>query len=327
MKKVLFFVISFLFTGVLTAQKNVFVQFSPKVEGNDLLLNTTLTDVSGNAFNIAYFDYYLSNFILIHDGGQILELAPEVYLIEPNNNTIYLGYLNLNTVEEIRFGVGVSERLNTINGPDAIDISAYPIDHPLSYQDPSMHWGWTSGYSFMIVGGNADSNGDNIPDALYEVHSLGSNNYANIALPVIGTEMYTDQLDININCNLDVWLTSIDLGTVGVLHGTSGDNSVVMDNPEILPVFSQDQTAGITTEKIPGKLWFYTTSSLFTIEWEGVKNASIISISDVQGKVVASKSINAMNGKYEISDLPAGTYQVSIYDAENRIIKTINTVR
>lgn len=327
MKRVLLIVISFWFSGILTAQKNVFVQFSPKVEGNDLQLSTTLTDVGGNAFNAAYFDYYISNITIVHDGGQVMELTPEVYLIEPTNNTIYLGYLALNSVEEIRFGVGVPDNLNTISGADAIDIAAYPVGHVLSFQEPSMHWGWTSGYSFMIVGGNADSNGDNIPDALYEVHSLGSHNYSNVVLPVIGTEMYTDQLDININCNLDVWLTSVDLVTVGVLHGTSGDNTVVMNNPETLPVFSQDQTAGVVTEKIPGKLWFYTTASLFTVEWEGVKNASKVSIYDVQGKVVASKSINAMNGKFEISDLPTGTYQVSIYDAENRILKTINTVR
>ena len=65
------------------AQKNVFVNISPKVEGNPLQLNTTLTDISGKAFNITAFDYYLSNVTLVHDGGQIMVLAPEVYLIEP----------------------------------------------------------------------------------------------------------------------------------------------------------------------------------------------------------------------------------------------------
>jgi hypothetical protein len=312
---------------VYNAQKNVFVNISPKVEGNPLQLGTTLVDLSGNSFEVTVFDYYLSNVTLIHDGGQIMVLTPEVYLIEPDNNTIYLGYLDLDVVEEIQFGVGVPANLNTINGLDAMDISAYPVGHPLSYQDPAMHWGWSSGYFCMIVSGNGDSNSDDIPDALFEIHSLGDHNYADVVLPVIGTEMYEDQLDININCNLDVWLTNVDLGTVGVLHGTSGVNSLVMKNPETLPVFSQNQTAGMTTLKIPGKLWFFATSSLFTVEWEGVKNASKVSISDVQGKVVASKSIVAMNGKYEISDLPAGTYQVSIYDAENRLLRTINTVR
>lgn len=310
------------------AQKNVFVNFSPKVEGNNLQLSTTLTDISANAFEVAYFDYYISDITLVHDGGQVMELASQVYLIEPTNNTIYLGYLGLNTVEEIRFGVGVPQNLNTISGADAIDISAYPVGHPLSFQEPSMHWGWTSGYSFMIVGGFGDSNSDGTPDALFEVHSLGSQNYANVDLPVIGTEMYTDQLDININCNLDVWLTNIDLGSVGVLHGTSGDNTLVMNNPETRPVFTQDQTAGILTEeKIPGKMWFHNSASMFTAQWEGIKNASMLSVIDVQGRIVASKSISGINGKVEFSDLTSGSYQVTISDSEKKLIKTINAVR
>jgi len=310
------------------AQKNVFVNISPKVEGNPLQLGTTLTDISGNAFNVTVFDYYLSNITLVHDGGQIMALTPEVYLIEPENHTIYLGYLDVDVVEEIQFGIGVPSNLNTITGADAIDISAYPIGHPLSFQDPSMHWGWTSGYFCMIVSGNGDSNADDTPDALFEVHSLGKDNYANVVLPVIGTEMYTDQLDININCNVDVWLTGVNLGSVGVLHGTTGLNETVMTNASDLDVFNQDATAAVNTiEKIPGKLWFHNSSSLFIVQWDGIKHVASINITDVQGRIVSEKSINSISGKVEFSDLPTGTYRVSVYDAENNLLKTINAVR
>ena len=310
------------------AQKNVFVNISPKVEGNPLQLNTTLTDISGKAFNITAFDYYLSNVTLVHDGGQIMVLAPEVYLIEPDNHTIYLGYLDVDVVEEIQFGIGVPTNLNTISGEDAIDISAYPEGHPLSFQDPSMHWGWTSGYFCMIVSGNGDSNSDDIPDALYEVHSLGKDNYSYIDLPVIGTEMYTDQLDININCNVDIWLTGVNLGSVGVLHGSTGLNEQVMNNATDLAVFSQDATAALNSvEMIPGKLWFHNSPSLFTVQWDGIKNAAAINLSDVQGKIVSEKSINSIIGKVEFSDLPSGIYRVSVYDGENNLLKTINAVR
>jgi hypothetical protein len=310
------------------AQKNVFVNISPKVEGNPLQLGTTLTDVNGNAFDVTAFDYYLSNITLIHDGGQVMVLTPEVYLIEPENHTIYLGYLDLNVVEEIQFGIGVPFNLNTISGEDAIDISAYPIGHPLSFQNPSMHWGWSSGYFCMIVSGNADSNSDDTPDALFEVHSLGKENYTNVVLPVIGTDIYTDQLDININCNVDVWLTGVNLGSVGILHGTEGLNALVMSNAADLDVFNQDVTAAINTnEKIPGKLWFHNSSSLFIAQWDGIKHVASINIVDVQGRIVAEKSINSISGKTEFSDLPSGTYRVSVYDTENNLLKTINAVR
>ena len=56
------------------------------------------------------------------------------------------------------FTVGVPARFNTQQGTEAMDISLYPETHPLSYQSPSMYWGWSFGYMYMIIGGGEGSN-------------------------------------------------------------------------------------------------------------------------------------------------------------------------
>jgi len=199
------------------AQKNVFLNLSPKVGGN---------------------------VEIIHDGGQSILIGDTVFLVEPQNYSLYLGYHDLVEIEQINFGIGVPDNMNTQSGLDAIDISVFPTGHPLSFQEPSMHWGWTAGYMFMIVGGNADSNSDGIADQYFELHNLGNQNYANVLLPVVPTYTNSNQIDIHVNCNVDVWLKDIAIQSVGILHGSSGANGDVMKNPETEAVFTQDASAG-----------------------------------------------------------------------------------
>jgi hypothetical protein len=226
-------------TTALMAQMNVFLSLTPRVEGQQVSMLSVVNGIDGKAIMLDHFDYYLSNIVLIHDGGQELVLPQEVYLIEPDNFVVYLGYLNVVSIEEIRFGVGVPSNLNTIAGADAIDISAYPEGHALSFQDPAMHWGWSAGYMHMIIGGEVDSNDDGTPNTYFELHNLGNNNYTNVSMPIVATQAYPDQLDIHIDCNVDVWLTGVNLSTAGILHGTSGVNAFVLKNVEVEPVFTQ----------------------------------------------------------------------------------------
>jgi hypothetical protein len=323
--------ILFLLTALLSfssfSQKNVFLRIVPKVGGVEFQMFQNLTDLSGVVFELDHFDYYLSSVKITHDGGQILTLPQEVYLIEPNNYTIYLGYLNVTDIESIEFGVGVPENLNTINGADAIDIVSYPVGHPLSFQEPSMHWGWSSGYMHMIVGGLADSNNDGDPDKIFQIHSLGNNTYATVTLPVIESNSYPDQIDINLNCNLDIWLTGADLKTVDIAHGTSGINYTVMHNAEILGVFDQSMNASTTViNASAGKVWFFNHSNAMEIFWEGIKDLAGYELIDVQGRIVESGSETAIKGSRTI-DVAQGAYQLRFFDSNGLELKKINVVR
>lgn len=320
-------VLSILALSKTFSQKNVFLGITPKVGGNEISMGANLTDLSGTVFNLDHFDYYLSSIKITHDGGQVLVLPQQVYLIEPDNYTIYLGLLNVTDIEGIEFGVGVPSNLNTINGQDAIDISAYPEGHPLSFQEPSMHWGWSAGYMHLIVGGLADSNDDGVPDKVFEIHSLGNNTYATVSLPVTETNSYEDQIDISLNCNLDIWLTGANLKTVDILHGTSGVNYTVMHNAEVLPVFDQPLTASNSSvSQQVGKLWFFNHTDAMVVYWEGIKELESYEMFDVQGKIVDSGSITGVNGSKKIAAAP-GAYQIRLLNKDGIEVKKINVVR
>ena len=114
----------FLLTSILIlhflslSQKNVFITISPKANGNDLVMGTELTSLNGVKFNLDHFDYYLSDLYLIHDGGQILDLTDTVFLVEPGSHVLYLGFLNVTTVEQVNFAIGVSDRVEVFVNSD-----------------------------------------------------------------------------------------------------------------------------------------------------------------------------------------------------------------
>jgi hypothetical protein len=114
---------------------------------------------NGKTFKLDHFDYYVSNVQLTYDGGQTV-LIDSVFLVEPQSHTLLLGNFNLSQIEKINFMVGVPKPRNLQSGSQAIDISLYPENHPLSFQSPTMYWGWQFGYMHMIIGGYADDNGD-----------------------------------------------------------------------------------------------------------------------------------------------------------------------
>jgi hypothetical protein len=324
MRKIITSFIALCFGTISFSQQNVFITLAPKVAGSDMTIGTDLTNLSGVAFNLEYFDYYLSNLHVIHDGGQDLDLSDTVFLIEPTNYVLYLGYLNVTNIEQINFGVGVPSNLNTQSGSEAIDISLYPIGHPLSFQDPSMHWGWTSGYTHMIIGGQADSNTDGIPDAIFQLHNLGDNNYLPFQLPVLQTQSSINKIDIFVNCNVDVWLTNIPIETVGITHGTTNENQLIMNNVLVRPVFTQSMNASLLSNSTEiGTLTFSRENAALTISWKNIININHYALIDVSGKKVKTGAISDQNGNVIIDNLSEGIYQFIVYDENSTRLNSI----
>jgi hypothetical protein len=289
---------------------------------------TDYTDLQGAIFNLDHFDYYVSNVEIVHDGGQSLMIYDTVFLVEPQNHVLYLGYHNVTEIEQINFGIGVPADLNTQSGIDAIDISAYPAGHPLSFQEPSMHWGWTAGYMFMIVGGLADSNTDGIADAYFELHNLGNQNYANVSLPVVATNTNPTQVDVYVNCNVDVWLKGIAIEGVGILHGTSGLNSEVMKNPETEAVFTQDASAGISQDaSLVGDVYFVQEGPSVKVVWSNVINASTYKLTDLNGKLIGSDIVSSDDGAALFNELENGVYMFRLFDANGNQLNIVKIVK
>ena len=327
MVKIFFISVFTLLTSLTFSQKNVFITLSPKVASADMLIGTDLINLNGVTFNLEYFDYYLSGLHIIHDGGQDLDLSDTVFMVEPNNHVLYLGFLNVTNIEQINFAVGVPQNLNTQDGVDAIDISVYPLGHPLSFQDPSMYWGWTTGYAHAIIGGLADANLDGIPDAVFEIHNVANENYLPIQLPVIQTSTSSSQIDVFINCNVDVWLKDIAIETVGILHGSHNENAEMMLNIITEPVFNQSATAAVlNTSNQNGSVSFLSENATLSISWKNILNVNHYALIDVSGKIVKTGTISDENGNLVFNNLSNGLYQLKIYDKYSNELNTIKVV-
>ena len=326
MKKLLF--CAFTLLGLSSVgQQNVFVSLSPKFAGADLQLGVNYTSINGVVLNLDHFDYYLSDLHVIHDGGQDLDLSDTVFLVEPLNNVLYLGFLNVTTIEQLNFAVGVPAVVNTSAGAEAIDISVYPEGHPLSFQDPSMYWGWTSGYMHMIIGGLADSNTDGVADALFELHNVGNNNYRHVQLPVIQTNSTTDILTVALNCNVDYWLKDISIETVGSLHGSVGANMEVMKNVETEPVFTQPSTAS-SQELVAasGTIFASRSTSDVTINWSNINDISSFAVSDINGRVIQNGTAEGNKGSITFGELNSGVYFFHLFNVGGKELKQLKFI-
>lgn len=319
---------SFALTCSLNAQKNVTLTISPLVGGSALQMGTNLTDLTGVVFSLSHFDYYVSNIHIIHDGGQDILISDTVFLVEPDNHFLNLGVQNVTTIEQISLSVGVPPNMNTESGADAIDITTYPIGHPLSFQDPAMHWGWTAGYTHMIIGGAVDTDNDGVTNAGFQLHNLGDINYFSTTLTVAQTNTSASEIDVFINCNVDVWLKNIDIKTVGILHGSTHENRDVLRNVEIEPVF--DQTLGASLSDLYtkiGKVYFSNNAEIITVVWENVKDANEYRLTDISGKVVSKGSVTNLNGARSYENLSNGMYQFQLFDSNSNELNSLKIAK
>jgi hypothetical protein len=174
-----------------------------------------------------------------------------------------------------------------------------------------MYWGWQIGYMHMIVGGDADSNNDQNPDAYFEMHNLGNHNSRTIQMPVIETNTNSSQMDVYLTCNVDEWLRDMPLSTVGVLHNQTGLNESIMANVQTYSVFTQPATAALNTN-VPSSV-YVEGGKLY---WEDMEQASF-KIFDLSGRLVFDGLMNEDKGSATL-DMNTGYYILIVYDTKHR---------
>jgi hypothetical protein len=308
-----------LLTTAVFGQTNLYLNLPPKVGGNDFYLNTTYQDLNGTAFEVDAFMYYISNIHIIHDGGQELDLSDTVIIVKPDEYNFFLGAYNVTSIESIDFGVGVPQELNHL------DIAQWPTDHPLSWQSPSMHWGWTAGYKFMLCDGYGDGTGDGNPNELFQLHDLGDANYQYVSMAVIPTINPTN-ITVTINCNLDEWLWGADPGTVGVQHGTTGINASTMTNVSTRNVFEVPGDAGIKDIE-EGEITFHSIGEDLMVNWSDVAGAEGLRLIDMSGKTISERSVTSGNGNETFSNINSGTYFFYMYSKDGTLLNKIQILK
>ena len=290
------------------AQKNIFLNLTPLFGNQTFALNQTFIGNDGIAVEIQDFNYYLSDVKIFHDNGQQTNLPTSIWLVTPTQHSLYLGYLAVEQIDSINFTIGVPKRYNTQAGALAQDISTYPETHPLSFQSPSMYWGWSFGYMHMITGGKADSNNDGVPNAYFELHNLGNNNQQSVTLPTIQTTTGS-QTDLFYNCHIDRWLNQMPLSSVGVLHGETGLNQSVMQNVNTQDVFTLNPSATILENHNLFVSWKQNASEI-TIQ--GLQNQSIknYQVFSNTGQKVLDHQVNTPSASVPLEQLQSGLYLI-----------------
>jgi hypothetical protein len=306
-------------------QKAVYLHLNPKVNGLDLQLNTTYIALDGKAVKLDHFDYYLSEILLKHDAGQEVNLNQDIYLVEPENHTFLLGNFNVDVIEQLNFTVGVPKKWNMQSGVESQDISLYPETHPLSFQTPSMYWGWLSGYMHMIIGGFSDSHSDGDPDAYFELHNLGGNNQQLVELNVMQTNTSANQIDIYVDCNIEQWIKNIPLATVGVSHDEVGVNKTILDNVQVEPVFTLAAAANLT-ENAAANFTLWTSNHELFVNLAELKNVVKCSIIDQSGRLVQTQSTTNNAGTLSFKNLSAGFYLIQLEDTKGNLIAAKKTL-
>lgn len=317
--KNLFTLIAITLMGNVMAQSTLSLNFHPKANNQDLILNTIAQDINGTSMTVTAFNYYISNIHVIYDGGQDLDLSDTVLLVKTDAGSFDMGQYDVPNIEQVNFSVGVPQDINHL------DITLYPTGHFLSFQTPSMHWGWTSGYKLLLVDGRADDNGDGTPTKLFQLHDVGDANFKNFQLPTVATYM-NNQTQIHINCNLEQWLYGANINTLGVQHGSTGINATTMDNVNDRVVFESPANAGITELTKVGNLFFLKNGSNLEINWNDVAGAASYKLVDLNGKTIVSNNTNENKGVYTTSNLSSGAYIFNISDENGMTLNSIKVV-
>jgi hypothetical protein len=227
--------------------------------------------------------------------------------------TLFLGNYDVQNVEHIEFTLGVPARFNTQDGADAIDISSYPSDHPLSFQDPGMYWGWAFGYMHVVTAG--------MP--FFELHNVGPQLAKQVSLDVIPTETSSSQIDIELFCNVDRWFNSIEFSEMLVSHGAGPENVQMMSNLLTDEVFSVSAQA-IIPEYINTQAFVYCNSEGLNVA-NIPSQAKFLNVTDQLGRLLQSQPISGAS-LLSLDIEQKGVVFVSLFNQEGAELETIKYI-
>jgi len=157
------------FDDIENTGSNLSLAFNVLVEGEDFEPGTVY-EINGSTVTFDVVQYYLGGLQLRQANGFEINLQDQYLLIGPGGFANLNGLLQVSNITDVKFFIGVDSLTNRQSEVDFVD---RPASDPLSLKDPSMHWNWNTGYKFLRIDGNADTDGDGIVDTGIAYH-LGS---------------------------------------------------------------------------------------------------------------------------------------------------------
>ena len=202
--------------------------FDHKVGVDPLVLGKTVFTIWNNKKVIlTRAEFYISEVEIQNPNGNMMPLTDQYLLIDASKPTDVheMGHWDIEGVRGVKLHLGVDPAHNHA------DPSTYASDHPLSLQNPTMHWGWSAGYRFMAIEGKVDNNGDGKPETAFEFHNVGDEFYR--ALDLQTTVNAKDgTLDVHLILDYAQLFKNIAMTGSLIQHGNSFLNSKMTSNAE-----------------------------------------------------------------------------------------------
>lgn len=314
MKKFLLICIAVLVANSAFSQvKSVFLNINHAIEKSQVVLNTQVYSApNGVKYKLKRLQYYISDVSITHDGGEITKLNKVYLLVDPKTINYYLGDFEINTVENIDFKIGVDSLTN--HG----DPSLYPSGHPLAPQNPSMHWGWASGYRFAAIEGDSDSGNGQFAD-IFEFHTIGDDLYTAVSVKT-GSEIKDGNLHITLNSDYNKLFNNINLFGGIIQHGNLSPNDILMAN--FKDVFTGTKLTSVFNPLSSFNINFQNPASNLYIQYKSSENQVDFSLFDVHGNKVMF--LENLVGEGIISgneSLPSGLY-IFNFGKKNKVFET-----
>lgn len=303
MKKFTILFLALNFSAVSIGQTNVYLKISHLLGGSNFSYNTQATNNLNDVYEFTRLEYYLSEIKLTYDGGQDTVLS-DTYLLVRGNLPVneLLGTFNFTTLEAISFGIGVDAARNHA------DPATYSSGHPLGFQMPSMHWGWTAGYRFAAIEGNSGAS----MNQTWEIHALGDKNYGMASITTAGIQQ-GNNLIIDLDADYQQAFKDITVNSTLNYHGEDQTAPVLLGNFKNEVFTKAGANVGLNTENLVAfSMSPNPTNGRFfiTAEAEKLSNANVV-VLDITGRVVTKEAINA-NSRKELQLEKPGIYFVSL---------------
>lgn len=204
-------------------------QLQSVVGSTPLVAGTQTYSINGRNTTIESARFYMSDIVLLRSDGSEVALVTddpvttvardsegndvphtvteEVILAKSDiaDDVYHIGEVEAGDYVGIRFSVGLSGLTNKI------DASQMDATHVLATQtDKGNHWSWNSGYIFLRMDGQVDTDGDDTVDSEWHVH-LGTPNFLEtVTLDTPFTLNAGDEANLHLVVDYAKFLTGLD---------------------------------------------------------------------------------------------------------------------
>jgi hypothetical protein len=305
------FVLSLVATLMLSvsifAQNTLKLNINHKLGTSAFAMNTAAQNNLSNDFKVTRLHYYISEISITHDGGTETMIPSVWVLVNASGATqIDLGSQTITSVEAVNFHIGVDGSHNHL------DPASYSSTHALAPKNPSMHWGWTSGYRFLAFEGK----GGNSFNQTFELHGLGDANYFKTVIPfTTAATAVNSEITLDIDADYTRILEGISVNSGVIVHGETGAEKTAVENMRDY-VFTPSATLSSTVD-----ISEINAFSVFPNPSNGATKLTIststdltyqVAVTDILGRQIAFFNAVRSNSTLELNLNNAGLYFVSL---------------